>query len=942
MKKTRLLLLLICAVITCAISIVMFTACSSGLDKPDVIRLDMDTQTISWDKIPGAIGYSVTIGDKEKVTKTNSYSLVSLEPGDYVIKIKALGDGDTATDSEVITYEYTREYETGLIYKLINNNKEYQLTAVGAASGDVVMEDTYRGKPVTSIAPSALANNGKITSFTVGKNIKSIPKKAFYNCNALVSVTIPNTVTSIAENAFQSCRSLTSVVLPESITVINDFTFSYCRALESVTFSSATTRIGDYAFSDCSALKKIEIPDTVTYVGDYAFSDCSAVESLKIGSRVETIGEYAFYSLKLINSVTLPDTLTSLGNSAFEECKLIESINIPSPVTSIGARAFAFCEALVTVTIGDNVESIGKNAFLDTKYLNDYADPIVYVGNWIVACTDPTVCENQDLTPKIKSGTVGVADYAFDGIGKFTSITLNDVKYIGKYAFSRCTNLMSVRLGKPCLTIDTAAFASCTQLIDAYVSTTSIRTIGDFAFQSCNKLKKIDLPDTVEMVGTRAFYDTSLSAAVDGVVYADNWAVGVSANGVSEITIRDGTVGIAKYAFMNNSQIGTVKFPDSLKVIGKGAFLMCSVIYINEMPPALERIEDYAFYGCSSGMFGAGYHLVLPNTLEYIGRSAFYMSSVMGLEIPSSCKYIGDYAFYGCSYLGSEVEFYIPPEEGEEPSDEEIQTELVRFYVTINDGVEYIGSRAFFASGIIDLEIPDSVTELGIRSFYYCGMLETVKIGTGLTHIPDFTFYGCERLTDVKLARNTVSIGKHAFRNCKALVSVDLGNALEVIDTAAFMGCESLTNLVLPSTVTTLGDYALRGMKADGSVVLHEGIVDVGQHAVYGNNGLTIYMEGDISSTEFWTGWNSFWRPVIYGCTLSSDKSYVVSFVKDKDTVSNANAVGGISAPEREGFTFRGWATEENGEVVYSAAEVASAPDGTTLYSRWDIEQIAQ
>ena len=42
------------------------------------------------------------------------------------------------------------------------------------------------------------------------------------------------------------------------------------------------------------------------------------------------------------------------------------------------------------------------------------------------------------------------------------------------------------------------------------------------------------------------------------------------------------------------------------------------------------------------------------------------------------------------------------------------------------------------------------------------------------------------------------------------------------------------------------------------------------------------------------------------------------------------------------GFTFRGWATEEDGEVVYSAAEVASAPDGTTLYSIWDRETIAQ
>lgn len=942
MKKIRLLLLLLCAVILCVVSIVALTACEAGLDKPDVIRLDMDTQTISWDKVPGAIGYSVTIGEKEKVTKTNSYSLVTLEPGNYVIQIKALGDGETTEDSDVITYEYTREYETGLTYKLINNNKEYQLTAVGAASGDVVMEDYFRGKPVTSIAPSALANNGKITSFTVGNNIKSIPKKAFYNCNALVSVTIPDTVTSIAENAFQSCRSLTSVVIPESVTVINDFTFSYCRALESVKLSSATTSIGNYAFSDCSALKKIEIPNTVTYVGDYAFSQCGAVESLTIGSSVETIGEYAFYSLKLIDTVTLPETLTSIGDSAFEECKLIESINVPAAVTSIGARVFAFCESLATITIGDNVEKIGRNAFLDTKYLTDYSEPIVYVGNWIVACTDPLIAENQELTPMIKSGTIGIADYAFYGAGKFTAVTLSDAKYIGKYAFYKSANLMSVRLGSPCLTVGDAAFASCTQLIDVYVSTTSIRTIGDFAFQGCSKLKKIDLPDTVEMVGTRAFYGTSLSAAVDGVVYADNWAVGVSGLGASNITLRDGTIGIAKYAFMSNSQIGTVKFPESLKVIGKGAFLMCSVIYIEQMPPALERIEDYAFYGCNSGMFGTGYNLVLPETLEYIGRSAFYMSSVMGLEIPSSCKYIGDYAFFGCAYLGSEVEFYVQPEEGEEPSDEEIQTELVRFYLTINDGVEHIGSRAFFGTGIIDLELPDSVKELGIRSFYNCPMLKTVKLGTGLTKIPDFTFYGCQSLTDVKLARNTVSIGKHAFRNCKALVNIDLGNALESIDTAAFMGCESLVNFTLPATVTTLGDYALRGMKADGSVIIHEGVINAGQHVVYGSSNLTVYMEGDESATEFWTGWNSFWRPVIYGCTLSADKSYVVSFVKDSSTISNANAVGGISAPEREGYEFLGWATVAEGDVVYSAAEVASAPDGTTLYAVWQLEQIAQ
>lgn len=934
MKKIRLLL---CAVLLCVVAILTLTACGAGLEKPDEIRLDMDTLTISWDKIPGAIGYSVVIGEKEKVTRTNSYSLTSLEPGEYEIKIKALGDGETSEDSDVITYQFTREPETGLIYKLINNNKEYQLTAVGSASGDVVMEDTYRGKPVTSIAPSALANNGKITSFTINNNVTSIPKRAFYNCNALVSVTIPDTVTSIAENAFQSCRSLTSVVIPEAVTVINDFTFSYCRALESVTFSSATTHIGNYAFSDCSALKAIAIPDTVTYVGDYAFSDCHAVETLTIGNSVKTIGEYAFYALALVEEVTFPATLTSVGDSAFEECDAISAVSLPDAVTFIGKNAFAFCDALAQITIGENVESIGRNAFLDTKFFNDATDPIVCVGKWIIACTDPAFGEGKDISAIIPAETVGVADYAFFGADKFTSVNLPNAKYIGECAFYDCDSLMTVRLGKNCLSIGRSAFSGCKQLLDVFVSNTSIRTIGDYAFSGCSKLKKIDLPDTVEMIGARAFYSTSLSAAVDGVIYADNWAVGCI-SGSYNITLKEGTVGIAKYAFMQNAAINYVTFPKSLKVIGKGAFLLCSQIYITEMPSSLERIEDYAFYGCDHGMFGADYHLVLPESLEYIGRSAFYGASVMGLEIPSNCKYIGDYAFWGCSLLGNEVEFYLPPEE----ESEEVKTKLVRFYLTINEGVEYIGSRAFFGAGIIDLELPDSLTELGIRAFYGCAELKTVKLGDGLTVIPDFTFYGCEKLEKVKLASNTTALGKHAFRNCKALTKVDLGRSLESLDTAAFMGCESLTDLVLPSTVTTIGDYALRGMKADVSVLLHDGILTVGQHAVYGNSGLTVYMEADKDATEFWGSWNSFWRPVIYGCTLSDDKSYVVSFVKDADTIANSDALGGITAPERSGWEFLGWATEAEGEVVYSAAEVINAPDGTTLYAQWQIEQIAQ
>ena len=130
--------------------------------------------------------------------------------------------------------------------------------------------------------------------------------------------------------------------------------------------------------------------------------------------------------------------------------------------------------------------------------------------------------------------------------------------------------------------------------------------------------------------------------------------------------------------------------------------------------------------------------------------------------------------------------------------------------------------------------------------------------------------------------------------------------------------------------------------QADGAVLLHSGILTVGQHAVYGNNALTIYVEADAHATEHWTSWNSFWRPVVFGCTLSADKSYVVSFVKDEDSIANQGALGGIGAPERTGYVFLGWATEAEGEVIYSAAEVTSAPNGTTLYAVWQLVPISQ
>ena len=922
MKKILLYPSLIFLIIGC---IICLNSCGDQLARPSGFMLDNDTQTLSWERVSGAVAYSITIGDKAKTTKLNSYSLENLEPGEYDIQIVALGDGETIKDSPPATYSYKRDQESGLLYKLINNNTEYELVGIGGATGEVVMESEFRGKPVTSMAVSAIAHNGSITSFTISPTIKEIPKKAFYNCNAMVSVVIPDSVEVIGENAFQSCKSLVSVTIPEKVKVISDSAFSYCRALETAVIGSNVEVIGNSAFSDCSALTAINLPDGVTSIGEYAFSGCESVQTITMGSKVDTIGDYAFYSCNLVEKIDLSVALTHIGESAFEYCSGLKKIEVPSKVTFIGSRSFAFCDNLGEITIGNNVQTIGEKAFLDTKYYKE-APEIVYVGNWIISCKNPSIQENKDLTPLIKEGTVGVADGAFRQCKGFTGVELPDIKHIGKSAFFECTNLIEVVCGPNAETIGKYAFTACSKLKTVLIKDTKIKYIGTQAFYRCEKLKNVDLPASLEEIGTYAFKDTGIQPSVDGVLYLGNWVVGCASDGISNIRIREGITNIANYSFFKCAGIENVSLPDSLETIGRGAFMMCSKIYIEEFPENLKTIEDYAFYACDQAVFGKDYDMILPEGLEYIGRSAFYQSNVLSITIPGSCKYIGDYAFFGCRNLGINLVLNLG---------DSVQSS--QFELVLKEGIEHIGDRAFFGcDGLTTVTIPNSVAEIGIRAFYGCSSLKSVKIGRGLKDIPDYAFYGCTDLMSVELGRGVETIGKWAFGGCETLHQIDLGNSLVRIGKYAFSDCKSLEGLVLPDSLMVIEDFALRDNMFATSIIIPDGVSELGQHVYYADNYATIYCENTSAPIYWHKTWNSSFRPVIWGCVLSDDNSYVVSFVKTESSIENFDAVNGISAPIRKGYTFMGWATEANGSAVYSASEVTEVPNGTILYAVWD------
>ena len=923
MRKIR-LLFIISLIISCLFA---FASCNDTevLASPKGLEIEQTTLTLNWKGVTGARLYTISIAKdgeepREVIGSKTYYSLTSLTEGHYTIKVKANGKEGISRDSDWSeSIPFDREKESGMTFALINGNTEYEVTGKGIATGDIVIPDTYRGLPVTSIGKKAFFNKSDVTSVVIGANVRSIGEYAFANCSYITSVSIPEGLTSIGESAFASCRLLTGkVTIPEGVTILPKNVFAYCVSLQEIELGDRITRIEASAFTDCSKLESIKLPEDLEFIGTLAFSSCKSVSSLVFGSKLKEIDNYAFSDLAALKSVAIPNSTVRIGEGAFY-----------------------LCEQLKDIQLGSGIQVLENGAFFETKHWKD-AEKEVYVGKWFVGLKDNTV---PSIT--FRNDTVGIADYALYGNASILQIVLPDsVQLIGKAAFSRMSINVAV-IGSGVVSLGDEAFSLCKQLTTVYlgsfdstntcIAASSLQKIGDYAFRECEVLDSIEMPSSLKVVGTYAFRDTGLfkssSSATNGVVYADRWVVDYNSEQIgSEIVIREGTVGIANYAFYNCAQLVSIQMPESVKIVGRAAFYDCSSLRSVRLPNTLEVIEDYTFYRCRNLQLFS-----LPPMLTSIGRSAFYKcASASGVKdtdteddvftIPADVEYIGDYAFYYCGYS-----------ERAPIGDEEYYNVYGIDRLVFTGAVKYIGANAFY--NFVSLRSIDfgMTEEIGEKAFYKCENLTTVDFGDALKVIGARAFYRCESLTEVKLPKSVNEIGTSAFYRCESVETVDLGGASS-IGSYAFYGNYRLRTLLIPESVTFIGKQAFRNCTGLTAVVLSSSIETVEQHAFYGCSDLTLYVAFDKAPEGWHKYWNSSYRPVVYGCVLSEDNGYVIYV--EKGEISNLTTTTTLSDPIREGYTFAGWGNTSTADTPsYTSANLAEADNGRKLYAIWVEEQ---
>ncbi len=222
--------------------------------------------------------------------------------------------------------------------------------------------------------------------------------------------------------------------------------------------------------------------------------------------------------------------------------------------------------------------------------------------------------ENNQVTPPETDNIFISGDYKYrilsDGTAEITNYTGSDAN----------VEIPETIDGKAITSIDFYAFGECTN-IESVKIPENVKFIDWHAFYGCTNLNNITIPDTVISINNGAFDDTAYvkneSNRENGLLYIGKHLID-GRNVSGECIIKDNTITVSDMAFIYNTDITRVTFPESLKRIGDQAFNGCKELREVILPENIQEIDNLAFAGCT-GLT----EVILPKDIKEIGDLAF-------------------------------------------------------------------------------------------------------------------------------------------------------------------------------------------------------------------------------------------------------------------------------------------------------------------------------
>lgn len=717
---------------------------------------------------------------------------------------------------------------------------------------------------VDTIGESAFASCDKLENPVI-QNVKTIGASAFAGSGAQTddNKVLLDSIQNVGSRAFEGCQ----------------FTSADIRDLEKVTtYTDPETKI-EYSPFAKSSIKKVEFSDeTKNTVCTKAFKNVTSLQSVELAycftyGNISTIDASAFEGCVNLTDINLSDKLTTINGLAFYNTGLTE-ITVPASLTKIttasaaGKNVGPFAGGVLRkVTFADGVTKSLQGMFMGTTSLEEVVLPKS------LKTIDQNAFKDCSSLKKLsvgKSGGENVLDTvetinagAFNGCSSLETLTLKNVAKIDSSdtnrTFGGCTSLKKVSVtgvtttdntGKTTLstTIGTSAFKDNKALKEINLDT--IKTVSQEAFRGCGVADDGTDPATltlnnVNAIGSLAFYGCGFKAVqiprqltsvatgkIDGVEY------GPFAGGKLE-TVSFGTLinTIPDNLCMNTTSLQKIELQSvkaSLRTIGKNAFKGCTSVEEVTIPKGILTVSNSAFEGCSgltdvtiaaktinAKAFAECKNLKavkMEEGVTTIQGMAFANTQISAVTIPSTLTTAGT-TKEGTIEKGPFAGTMIATVHGQTEDSTEAQEGA-----TILPETKKIPDNLFLdCTSIIDVQIPETVTEIGQKAFKDASSVENVTFAVntetgkvkGVEKIGISAFDGCSSLQELVLPETVTEVLQGAFANEGALVKADMSRAasLKKWDKESFKGDTALAEVVLPTAggITAIPDGAFAG-----------------------------------------------------------------------------------------------------------------------------------
>ncbi len=633
----------------------------------------------------------------------------------------------------------------------------------------------------------------------------SLGERAFYHCSKLEKIQLED-IKHLGKESLAGCCRLEGCVVPRGVgiedraledtcflreredrlCVAGDMVVSGERCEGVVKLPKGVRGIASYAFAGNQNIRKIMLPKGLQYIGEGAFFGCSSLVEIEL-QGIQVIEKCAFE--KCISLKTVDTDALQVGDCAFAFCTALQKAKL-TKIQTLESGVFQGCRMLETC-ICNHVQTVGEKSFCGCVSLKEFDfSPLSQLGSYAFEGCD-------SLNRAVFGVQVRLDSYALKDCGNLEEICIQG-KREGKvlewreYALSGCTAVRKVIWGDEsfqlccyndifapqipeqirlifcsalsCFDVDGAVLFGYQGAGHVVKIPNGIRRIESEVFRNVTMLEEVEIPPSVEFIGSRAFHSTA-------------WM---------ERQQRKSPMVIINHMLLDASGcVGNVVVPQDVRLVCGWAFANGLAIESIRFLSSHVKVEEYAFRNC---IFLK--QMILPDgtNVEFAGLQD------RERELPPIAKQaaLDSLNCFKTNQAGVLLE---------------CTGNIARLRLAY--GIHAIGNSAFENSNLLThIIFSESVKSIGKRAFAGCKWLKEVRSAQGVKTVGEMAFSGCGRLERVELSANLCKIEARAFENCTSLLEIIVPEGVEEIPERTFYRCHSLKSIKLPTTLKRIGKEA--------------------------------------------------------------------------------------------------------------------------------------